>query len=118
MAEKTSEDQVLMALKQGEHRVYRSLDHGVIFAGLPFWWVMGLIFGGALGFFLVKSIFSSLVGWCWIAGIALTWSFLGYLQSKDQTFVPIWILKNLHGVKFFPEVTSYTRSRQRVQVLD
>jgi hypothetical protein len=117
MANSDNEDQrVLTVLKEGEHRIYRSLDQGVMIGGVPFWWAMGMIFGGFLGFFALKGSFGLWGGLSWIFFLGLAWGIISFIWSQDKTFVPMFILKYIMRAKFYPHITSYTRSRQRVVI--
>lgn len=118
MTDHDDEELVLVHLKPGEHRIYRSLDQGVMLLGVPFWWAMGMLFGGFLGFFAVKAVFGATGGGVWGLLVACAWGALFFVQAQDKTFIPMFVLKYMMGAKFCPHVTSYTRSHQRIVVTE
>ena len=98
--------------KERGTRIYRLIDRGPTFWGLPVMQCALLLGAGAGGFFIVRGFFGNWGGLARISITGVAWACLGWLHTADKTFISMLMLKLT--VKLYPRTTSYVPGRQRV----
>lgn len=93
-------------------RIYRMIDRGPTFWGLPVMQCAALLGSGSGGFFLVRAFFGNWGGLAWLSVVAVAWACLSWLHQADKTYISMLMLKLT--VKLYPRTTSYVSGRQRV----
>ena len=102
-------------LRKGENRIYRLIDRGPIFLGLPIIQCACLIGVMMLGFWPAKIMGGNLVGAGWVlAGMGL-WSVVGFLNAQDKTYLPRLFLR-MSGITMKERITSFEPSNQTIEV--
>ena len=103
------------SLRRGENRIYRLIDRGPIFMGLPI--IQAAIIAGltAVGYWPVKFLFGQRLGLLWVFSGGALWAFVGFINNQDKTYLPHFFLK-LSGVVMKESITSFVASDQKIEV--
>jgi type IV secretory pathway VirB3-like protein len=95
--------------------IYRSLHGAPMLAGLPAHYALILVGVAALMGFGVMAI-DRIVGLSVVGAVLLLWAVLAFVFSQDRVQVPLFLLRLFH--RFPRRITSYSRSRQRVVIVE
>lgn len=101
--------------RRGENRIYRLIDRGPIFLGLPI--IQGFSVAGAtgMGYWPMKFLFGDAAGILWVLLGFGGWGVASFLNSQDKTYLPRLSLR-LSGVVLKTSITAYVPSTQKVGV--
>src|SRR4029078_5676408 len=95
--------------------IYRSLHGAPMLAGVPAQYALILVGAAALLGFGVMAV-DKVVGVAIVIGVVLVWAVMAIVFAQDRVQVPLFVLRLFHS---FPRrITSYSRSRQRVLIVD
>jgi hypothetical protein len=98
------------------HRVYRLLDHGPCWLGLPVVQSFYCIIAALGGLFVFKFFAGWIGGGFWLFLVAMGWLVLRIVFSRDPTVIPMLMLKFGGKVKFSNHSTSYRCGTQEFTV--
>jgi hypothetical protein len=84
-------------------------------AGVPAHYALIMVGLAALLGFGVMAV-DKIVGLCVVAGVLLVWATMAAVFAQDRVHVPLFVLRLFH--RFPQRITSYTRSRQRIVIVD
>lgn len=100
-----------------EHRVFRQIHRGPLFAGVPILIFFSLIAAMALGFFVLKLMGGIWVGLGWVLTLLMVWGVLAFLFSQDSSFLSRLSLRLsllVLRIRVLPRVDSMCPGTQRV----
>jgi hypothetical protein len=103
------------SLRKGENRIYRLIDRGPIFLGLPFMHAAAVAGATGFGYWPAKMMGGNMIGILWILFGIGSWAILGFLNSQDKTYLPRLFLK-YSGIVMKESITSYEASNQNIEV--
>jgi type IV secretory pathway VirB3-like protein len=95
--------------------IYRSLHGAPMLAGVPAHYALILVGVAALMGFGVMAI-DRIVGLSVVGADLLLWAVLVFVFSQDRVQVPLFVLRMFH--RFPRRITSYSRSRQRIVIVE
>jgi hypothetical protein len=95
--------------------IYRSLHGAPMLAGVPAHHALVLVGIAALLGFGVMAV-DKVVGLSVVAAVLLLWAILAFVFSQDRVQVPLFLLRLFH--RFPRRITSYSRSRQRIVIVE
>ena len=101
--------------RRGENRIYKLIDRGPIFLGLPI--IQGALVGGitGIGYWPVRYIFGNFAGLLWLGLGVGCWAVVGFINAQDKTYIHRLHLK-LSGIVMKDHITSYVPSDQTIEV--
>lgn len=95
--------------------LYRSLHGAPMLAGVPAHFALALVGVAALLGFGIMAV-DKVVGTVVVAGVLLVWAVMAIVFAQDRVHVPLFVLRLIH--RFPRRITSYSRSRQRIVIVD
>lgn len=95
--------------------LYRSLHGAPMLAGVPAHYALVLVGVATLLGFGVMAV-DKIVGLGVVVGVVLVWAVMAVVFAQDRVQVPLFVLRLFH--RFPRRITSYSRSRQSVVVVD
>ncbi len=95
--------------------MYRSLHGAPMLAGVPAHYALVLVGVAALLGFGIMAV-DKIVGLGVVAAVLLLWAVMAIVFAQDRVQVPLFVLRLVH--RFPQRITSYSRSRQRVVIVD
>ena len=95
--------------------LYRSLHGAPMLAGVPAHYALILVGLAALLGFGVMAV-DKIVGLAVVGGVLLVWAIMAVVYAQDRVQVPLLTLRLFH--RFPRRITSYSRSRQRIVIVD
>jgi type IV secretory pathway VirB3-like protein len=95
--------------------LYRSLHGAPMLAGVPAHYALVLVGVAALLGFGVMAV-DRIIGIGVVVGVLLIWAVMAIVFAQDRVHVPLFVLRLFH--RFPRRITSYSRSRQRVVIVD
>jgi type IV secretory pathway VirB3-like protein len=98
-----------------ESPMYRSLHGAPMLAGVPAHYALVLVGVAALLGFGVIAV-DKIVGLGVVAAVLVVWAVMAIVFAQDRVHVPLFVLRLFH--RFPRRITSYSRSRQRIVILD
>lgn len=95
--------------------LYRSLHGAPMLAGVPAHYALILVGVASLLGFGVMAI-DKIIGLAIVAAVLLAWAVMAIVFAQDRVHVPLFVLRLFHS---FPRrIASYSRSRQRIVIVD
>jgi hypothetical protein len=98
-------------------RLYREIHGWPRLLGVPAHLAMGLLTGGMLGSFLSGLIGGDLLVGSVVLTTVLLWLLLAWLSARDQTLVPLFLVKRLR-IALPRSLTSYSPSKTAVVIAE
>jgi hypothetical protein len=95
--------------------MYRSLHGAPMLVGVPAHYALVLVGVAALLGFGVMAV-DKIVGLGVVAAVLLVWAVMAIVFAQDRVQVPLFVLRLFH--RFPRRITSYSRSRQRIVIVD
>ena len=95
--------------------MYRSLHGAPMLAGVPAHFALILVGVAALLGFGVMAL-NRAIGIGVVVSVLLLWAVMAIVFAQDRVQVPLFVLRLFH--RFPRRITSYSRSRQRVVIVD
>jgi hypothetical protein len=95
--------------------MYRFLHGAPMLAGVPAHYALVLVGVAALLGCGVMAV-DRIIGLSVVAGVLVVWAIMAMVFAQDRVQVPLFALRVFH--RFPRRITSYSRSRQRVIVVD
>lgn len=100
-----------------EHRVFRQISRGPIFAGVPILLFFGLIAAIAFGFFVFKMMLGMKVAIIWVIVVLLTWGGFAFVFAQDPAFLSLVTLRLMFiffKVRTFERIASMCPGTQKL----
>ncbi len=95
--------------------LYRSLHGAPMLAGIPAHYALVLVGVAALLGFGIMAV-DKIAGIAVVTSVLLLWTVMAIVYAQDRVQVPLFVLRLFH--RFPGRITSYSRSRQRVVIVD
>jgi type IV secretory pathway VirB3-like protein len=95
--------------------LYRSLHGAPMLAGVPAHYALILVGVASLLGFGVMAI-DKIIGLAVVAAVLLAWAVMAIVFAQDRVHVPLFALRLFH--RFPRRIASYSRSRQRIVIVD